>query len=92
MPESDRPRASAGGARDRSFEETYRELETVVSQLERGGLDLDTALALYERGTALVGTCEQILDSAELRVTRLAPESAGAVVDAAPEPSDDSSS
>lgn len=75
--EPDRKRSEAA-PEPRTFEEAYRELQSVVAQLEDGGLELERALSLFERGTALVERCERILDSAELRVTRLAPESAGA--------------
>jgi exodeoxyribonuclease VII small subunit len=59
-----------------SFEESYRELQEVVAQLENGDLDLERAVQLFERGSQLAQTCEQIVDAAELRVTRLAAESA----------------
>jgi exodeoxyribonuclease VII small subunit len=48
----------------------------VVEQLESGGLDLEAAVSLVERGTALAATCNQLVDNAELRVTRLTAESA----------------
>jgi exodeoxyribonuclease VII small subunit len=59
-----------------SFETAYRELQQVVSQLEDGGLDLERAVRLFERGTQLAQACERIVGQAELRVTRLAAESA----------------
>ncbi|GAC1319783.1 MAG: hypothetical protein NVSMB2_15360 [Chloroflexota bacterium] len=68
-----------------TFEAAYGELQSVVAQLENGAMDLERALTLFERGTALVQRCEQILDSAELRVTRLAPESPGAVSELTPD-------
>jgi exodeoxyribonuclease VII small subunit len=66
----------------RTFEATFAELQRVVEQLEDGSLDLERAIALFERGSALAQTCEQLIDSAELRVTRLAPESASPLSDA----------
>jgi len=48
----------------------------VVEQLESGGLDLEAAVSLVERGTRLAAGCNQLVDNAELRVTRLTPESA----------------
>jgi exodeoxyribonuclease VII small subunit len=55
----------------------------VVDQLETGSPDLESALALVDDGTRLAATCSQLLDNAELRVTRLTPESASPI----PEPS-----
>ena len=68
-----------------SFETTYRELQQVVAQLEDGGLDLERAIVLFERGSQLVQLCERIVDQAELRVTRLAAETASPLADAAVE-------
>jgi exodeoxyribonuclease VII small subunit len=65
------------------FEAAYRELQQVIEQLEGGGLDLEDAVRLFERGTALVQSCQKIVDDAELRVTRLAAESASPLTDAA---------
>jgi exodeoxyribonuclease VII small subunit len=69
----------------RSFESTFRELEQVVGELEDGRLELERAVALYERASELVRACERIVDDAELRVTRLASESASPLADAGPE-------
>jgi exodeoxyribonuclease VII small subunit len=55
-----------------------------VQQLEDGGLDLERALALFERGALVAAAADRLLDAAELRVTRLTPESAAALADADP--------
>jgi exodeoxyribonuclease VII small subunit len=61
----------ASKPKSESFEETVRRLEETVAKLEEGGLPLEEALALYEEGMRLVQTCQELLDQAELRVTRL---------------------
>jgi exodeoxyribonuclease VII small subunit len=71
-----RPNPEASAAEPGTFEAAYRELQQVVSQLEDGGLDLERAIALFERGTELARQCELIVAEAELRVTRLSPETA----------------
>jgi exodeoxyribonuclease VII small subunit len=53
------------------FEELYKQLEEKVSLLEQGGLSLDDSLAAYEDAVALAKSCQQLLDGAELRITRL---------------------
>ena len=65
-----------------SFESAYRELQQVVEQLEDGGLGLEEAVRLFERGTELAQACQRIVDTAQLRVTRLAAESAAPLTDA----------
>jgi exodeoxyribonuclease VII small subunit len=54
-----------------SFEELFQRLEQAVAKLEEGGLPLEEALALYEDGMRLAQRCQEMLDQAELRVTRL---------------------
>jgi exodeoxyribonuclease VII small subunit len=69
-----------------SFEAAYGELQQVVAQLEDGSLDLERAVQLFERGSQLVAACERIVDAAELRVTRLAAESAAPLSDVSSTP------
>ena len=71
-----------------TFETAFVELQKVVEQLEDGGLDLTQAVQLFERGTHLVQTCEQLVEQAELRVTRLAAESASPLSAAADAPAE----
>src|SRR5437588_11797725 len=89
MPLSPNPDAGAGSdsiaaasAESRSFEMVYHELQQVVAQLEDGGLDLERAILLFERGGQLVQMCERIVEQAQLRVTRLAAESGSPLADA----------
>jgi exodeoxyribonuclease VII small subunit len=72
------------GPEPRDFEGAFGELQLVVEQLEDGGLDLESAISLFERGSRLAQTCEQIIDHAELRVTRLTAESASPLSDTPP--------
>jgi len=67
-----------------TFEELYQRLEETVAKLEAGGLSLDDALTLYEEGMNLARRCQEILDGAELKVTRL--KEAFAAYSAPPEP------
>ena len=69
-----------------TFEEAFAELQQVVDQLERGGVDLERALALFDRGNTLAEACTRLIDAAELRVSRLTPESASPLSDVAVDP------
>jgi exodeoxyribonuclease VII small subunit len=64
---------------DLSFEEAYAELEATVARLERGDLPLEESIALFERGQALAAHCNLQLDSAELKVRQLLPDSEGEI-------------
>ena len=56
---------------DEGFEVIYRRLEVAVTKLEAGGLTLEQSLALYEEGMKLANRCQELLQGAELRITRL---------------------
>jgi len=53
------------------FEAALAELESRVTRLERGDLDLEEALRLFEEGVALVRECHEKLDAAESRIVAL---------------------
>jgi exodeoxyribonuclease VII small subunit len=74
-----------------SFDVALAQLQQVVGRLEEGGLPLETAISLYERGVALHARCARLLGDAELRVQRLVEQSGGslAAIDLAPDDGDD---
>lgn len=53
------------------FETALAELESLVGQLEQGELTLDEALQRFERGVALVRSCQRTLQVAEQQVDQL---------------------
>lgn len=57
--------------KDMSFERALKELETIVSRLERGDVELEESIAIYERGEALREHCDRLLKQAEARVEKL---------------------
>ena len=54
-----------------SFEAALAELESIVSRLEQGEVDLEDSIVLYERGTALKAHCEKKLKGAEARLEKV---------------------
>lgn len=58
-------------ARTEPFEQLFGRLEVSVSKLEDGGLSLDEAIAIYEEGMTLARDCQQRLDEAEQKITKL---------------------
>lgn len=61
-----------------SFEESMRELESLVQKLEAGGTDLDESIGIYERAVALRNRCKEILDQSERRIKKIM-ESSGEI-------------
>jgi exodeoxyribonuclease VII small subunit len=58
-----------------SYEILYTRLQAIVARLETGELALAEALALYEEGVTVAAACQQLLDTAELRIQELQPGS-----------------
>ncbi|MEM1104823.1 MAG: exodeoxyribonuclease VII small subunit [Pseudomonadota bacterium] len=61
-----------------SFEAALAELEGIVSKLERGDVDLEESIAIYERGAKLKAHCESKLKAAELKVEQIVQDASGA--------------
>jgi exodeoxyribonuclease VII small subunit len=61
----------SGLIKNGAFEETLEALEAVVEHLERGRLTMDESIAWYEAGLGLSRRCSELLEQAELRVSRL---------------------
>jgi exodeoxyribonuclease VII small subunit len=53
------------------YEQARDELADVVRKLEAGGLSLDDAVALWERGEALARRCDEQLAGARERVQKV---------------------
>ncbi len=53
------------------FETALKELETIVSRLERGDVGLEESISIYERGEALKAHCETLLKKAEMRIEKV---------------------
>ncbi len=54
-----------------SFEQLLTKLENIVVKLDTGGLTLEESLSLFEEGMRLSKQCNQLLDSAELKIKKL---------------------
>jgi len=72
-----------GGDEPLDFETAFGSLQEAIGQLERGGLSLDASINTFERGMALANRCAEMLDAAELRVTRVLESSTVDLDDAA---------
>ncbi len=54
-----------------SFERALKELESIVGRLERGDVELEESITIYERGEALKEHCDRLLKQAEAKVEKL---------------------
>ncbi|MDH3899538.1 MAG: exodeoxyribonuclease VII small subunit [Gammaproteobacteria bacterium] len=53
------------------FEQSLKELETLVEKMEQGDLSLEESLQYFERGVQLTRACQQALKAAEQKVETL---------------------
>jgi len=69
---SENKKASAAEPVD--FEQSMKELDTLVSALENGEMSLEDALSAFEKGVNLTKTCQQQLAEAKQKVSLLVGE------------------
>ena len=53
---------------NKSFESNMQRLEQIVRAMERGDVALEESLKLFQEGTELVRSCNELLDNAQLQV------------------------
>jgi len=56
------------------FEASLEELESIVNNIEKGGLSLEGSLKLFEKGVVLTKDCQKAIKSAEQKVKILTGE------------------
>ena len=68
-------------SRQPSFEEALKRLELIISELERGELPLEIALARYEEGVNRLQYCRQTLESIENKIVLLSKQEDGTMAE-----------
>lgn len=56
---------------DLTFEAALARLEQIVREMEEASVPLQRMLALFEEGTHLGRRCQELLDTAELRISQV---------------------
>ena len=57
--------------KDLSFEDSLKNLEEIVDQLESGDVDLEKSVELYKKGMDLKKICEEKLKKVELQIKQI---------------------
>ena len=55
---------------DIKYEDAYKRLEDILTKLEDGTTTLDESLKLYEEGIKLYRYCNNLLEDANLKITK----------------------
>ena len=50
------------------FEKSISELQTIVTQLEKGELSLEESLKQFEKGISIARKCQDVLNQAEQKI------------------------
>lgn len=58
----------------KSFEEQIEQLEQIVSEIEKGDLNLDESVEKFEEGMKISKECNKMLEDAEKKITILLSE------------------
>ena len=53
------------------FEQALKRLEAITEALQKGGMNLEEMLVLFEEGAALAKTCHERLNKAELKLSEV---------------------
>ena len=56
---------------EKNFEKSMQDLENIVTELEKGELNLDESVKKFEEGMKIAKQCNNILEDAEKKITIL---------------------
>ena len=62
------------------FEKAMTRLESIVEELERGDLDIDKSLEIFEEGIKMSRLCSKKLNAAEAKIEKLSKGKKGDLV------------
>lgn len=64
---------------EKSFEDNMSELQSIVEKLENGDVNLDDAIAEFEKAMALIKSCDSKLKEAENTIAKIVDENSDVV-------------
>jgi len=64
-----------------SFEDSMKELEAIVAELEKGELNLEDSMKKFEQGMKISKECSEFLAEAEKKISLLVKDSDGKIVE-----------
>lgn len=62
------------------FEKAMTRLENIVDELERGDLDIDKSLEIFEEGIKMSRLCSKKLNEAEAKIEKLTKDKKGELI------------
>lgn len=68
---------------NQTFEQSMVRLEQIVRAMEKGDVELEESLKMFQEGTELIRRCGKLLDEAELQVKKIMTAPDGSLVEEA---------
>lgn len=68
---------------NQTFESSMQRLEQIVRAMEKGDVELEESLHLFQEGTELIRNCGKLLENAELQVKKIMTQPDGSPVEEA---------
>lgn len=68
---------------NQTFEQSMVRLEQIVRAMEKGDVELEESLKMFQEGTELIRRCGKLLDEAELQVKKIMTAPGGSPVEEA---------
>lgn len=62
------------------FEKAMTRLENIIEELERGDLDIDKSLEIFEEGIKMSRLCSKKLNEAEAKIEKLSKDKKGDLI------------
>ncbi len=62
------------------FEKAMKRLEQIVEELEKGELDIDKSLEIFEEGIKMSRVCSKKLNEAEAKIEKLTQDKKGELI------------
>ena len=66
-----------GEKKEIKFEKAMKRLEVIVEELEKGELDIDRSLEIFEEGIKMSRVCSKKLEDAEKKIEKLTRDEKG---------------
>lgn len=57
--------------KNQSFEASMQKLEQIVRAMEKGDVELEESLRMFQEGTSLIQHCSKLLEDAQLQVKKV---------------------
>lgn len=66
---------------NQTFEASMQRLEQIVRAMEKGDVELEESLRLFQEGTDLIRKCDKLLEDAQLQIKKIMTQPDGSLTE-----------